>query len=126
MFDEDEHAALQILFDEAPTDIESLAAAASSVASDAPPAPAPPPPRPKAAPAKTLGSNKKTKTMERLCRGCRRYFDSNGMATRQQFCHEDKRVLDNIGYLSRKQDKMDWFSRMKNEDEKRRTTLYTF
>ena len=71
----------------------------------------------------TWGAPKYSKHNNRQCRGCKKWFGADGMSAGKCWCHRDNRAMDNIRYAAVKQGRLDWYTRMKNDDTKLTLTL---
>ena len=71
----------------------------------------------------TAARDKGSKSNARQCRGCKTFFGPEGIALGKNYCHADNRALDNIRYCAVKQNKLDWYQRMRIDDSKCAHTL---
>ena len=67
---------------------------------------------------KLVGKDKKSKTHFRWCRACRKWYTNEGMALAGNSCIADKRALDSIYYWSKVQNRLEWYARMRDSEEK--------
>ena len=65
-----------------------------------------------------IGKDKKSRTYNLFCRCCRKFFDRDGMALKQVQCHCCKRASDCVYHMAKSQDRLTWWTRVRECDEK--------
>ena len=58
----------------------------------------------------------KPKSNKKFCRGCRRWLEHSCFGAKDALCQPDKRAMDNITKLAKKQGKSEWLQSMQQND----------